>query len=625
MSSISFHNPTSYYNKNSSQSQCHGSHQTNYFKRITTLAKDAEIQKPNINSIRPHSEVIAVQQKALSNSSVVVNIRLNLFASNAISSLGNSIKNQLQLLKDTNATSIPTNKGFQISVELPRFGFDKHSITIEIGGKQHQAAPRPRQENQPEFASPKAEETISRLAPADEAAKTGELSGKDRPTPRDISNAVADQKGIETKNDNNASDLLWSWGQFIDHDMVLTKEGKEAANISVPKGDRGLDPTGSGRVFIPFTRSQGVTDENGVRQQINEQTPLIDASMVYGATEHETQKLRSFSRGEMKIDNDGFLPFDPDTMVLAGDKRAAEQPGLLSLHTLFVREHNRQAKMIATENPLMSDEAIFNKARQNVAAQIQAITYNEFLPVLIGEQNANPANFQIDPATNDGKVSNEFATAAYRLGHTLVSDTIAVKQKDGSLKQATLDEVFFKPDFTRENGIGSVLAGQSEQTAERVDNQIVASLRDKLFGPPGSGAPGLDLASLNIQRGRDHNLPSYNDMREALGMKRIESFNDPIFQDGVGEKLASVYASPDEMDLWAGGLAEQPYGNSMLGETFTRIVADQFAKTAQADENFYTRSMSAEDQAWLSQLTLADVIRANSDDVMIDDTAFIVD
>jgi len=55
------------------------------------------------------------------------------------------------------------------------------------------------------------------------------MSGKDRPAPRDISNAVAAQNNQETKNDNNASDLLWSWGQFIDHDMVLTKEGEEAA------------------------------------------------------------------------------------------------------------------------------------------------------------------------------------------------------------------------------------------------------------------------------------------------------------------------------------------------------------------------------------------------------------
>jgi len=544
-----------------------------------------------------------------------IDISINYNAVDIVLHMKNTLSNSIFNI------AIDVGLNTSIKLDFPSLEYNENAITIIIGtDSDHGCAPGSRH-----FAKPEAGETISRLAPPDEAAKTGELSGQTRPAPRDISNAVADQKGVETKNDNNASDLLWSWGQFIDHDMVLTKEGNEHANISVPKGDQGLDPTGTGRAFLPFERSQGVYDDNGIRQQVNEQTPLIDASMVYGAAKEQTDQLRTFSGGEMTMGQDGYLSPDPDTMVLAGDKRAAEQPGLLSLHTLFVREHNRQARMIAQQNPLMSDERIFQQARALVAAQIQAITYNEFLPVLIGNQNANPDDFYIDPKTNDGKVSNEFATAAYRLGHTLVSEKIAVREEDGSIRQVGLDDVFFKPEFTTQQGIGSILSGQSDQTAERVDNQIVDSLRNRLFGPPGSGAPGLDLASLNIQRGRDHNLPSYNDMREALGLQRISDFTDPIFQNGVGEKLASVYSSTDEMDLWAGGLAENAHGDSMLGETFTKIVSEQFAKTAHADENFYTRTSDYSQRQWLETLTLSDVIRANTQDVQIDDTAFIVD
>lgn len=536
---------------------------------------------------------------------------------NILFDLKNILSNQLSSI------TISGGGNTNIVFDIPELHKGRAEIKISLGGNTNNPTVKP--EKPGPFAKPLAEETITRLAPAGEGAKTGDISGKDRAAPRDISNAVAAQNNQKTKNDNNASDLLWSWGQFIDHDMVLTKEGEETANISVPKGDRGLDPTGTGRGFIPFERSQGVTDENGIRQQINEQTPLIDASMVYGATPEESEHLRSHTSGMMKIDDDGFLSSDPDTMVLAGDKRAAEQPGLLSLHTLFVREHNRQAGIIAKQNPLMSDDKIFSAARNIVTAEIQAITYNEFLPVLLGDEKSNPDNFIIDQKTNDGKVSNEFATAAYRLGHTLVSEKVAVKQSDGSIKQVSLDDVFFQPEFTEKEGIGAILSGQSEQTSEKVDNKIVDGLRNRLFGPPGSGAPGLDLASLNIQRGRDHNLPTYNAMREALGMRKIESFDDPIFQDGVGEQLAAVYSSPDEIDLWVGGLAENTLGASMLGETFTTIVAEQFAKTAKADENFYTRSMSDEDQQWLNELSLADIIKANTDNTNIDDTAFIVD
>ena len=548
---------------------------------------------------------------------IKIDININSKGVNLLFDLKNILSNQFSSI------TISGGNKANIVFDFPRLEQGNTEIKITFGGRKNDPVVQP--EKPGPFAKPLAEETITRLAPPSEGAKTGEISGKDRPAPRDISNAIAAQGNQETKNDNNASDLLWSWGQFIDHDMVLTKEGEEVANISVPKGDRGLDPTGTGRGLIPFKRSEGVVDSNGIRQQINEQTPLIDASMVYGATPEETEHLRSHTGGMMKIGKDGFLPDDPDTMVLSGDKRAAEQPGLLSLHTLFVREHNRRAGVIAKANPLMSDDKIFAEARKIVTAEIQAITYNEFLPVLLGNEKSDPDNFYIDQKTNDGKVSNEFATAAYRLGHTLVSEKVAVKQADGSIKQVSLDDVFFQPEFTEKEGIGAILSGQSEQTSEKVDNKIVDGLRNRLFGPPGSGAPGLDLASLNIQRGRDHNLPTYNAMREALGMRKIESFNDPIFQDGVGEQLASVYSSPDDIDLWVGGLAENPSGNSMLGETFTKIVGEQFAKTAKADENFYTRSMSYADQQWLNDLSLSDIIKANTDNTDIDDTAFIVD
>ncbi len=543
-----------------------------------------------------------------------IKINADKFGTNIFFDLKNMLSNQVSKISIQGNANITLNFP---SFENHNNGF---SITISGGGN---SKPHPKPKPGP-FAKPLADETLSRLVPAGDGAKTGELPGKDRPAPRDVSNAVADQKGQETKNNNNASDLLWSWGQFIDHDMILTKGGEEKAKISVPKGDPGLDPTGTGRSFIPFTRSKGVVDANGVRQQINEQTPLIDASMVYGATPEETEHLRSHVGGQMKIGEDGFLLADPDNVVLAGDKRAAEQPGLLSLQTLFVREHNRQASIIADKNPLMSDERIFTEARKIVTAEVQAITYNEFLPVLLGAKNANPDNFYINQKTNDGKVSNEFATAAYRLGHTLVSEKVAVKQDDGSIKQVSLDDVFFNPNFTKQEGIGAILSGQSEQTSEKVDNKIVDGLRNRLFGPPGSGAPGLDLASLNIQRGRDRNLPTYNEMRKELGMRKIESFDDPIFQDGVGEQLASVYSSPDEIGLWVGGLAENASGYSMLGETFTTIVSEQFAKTAKADENFYTRSMSKADQQWLNNLSLSDIIKANTENTNIDETAFIV-
>ena len=78
-------------------------------------------------------------------------------------------------------------------------------------------------------------------------------------------------------------------------------------------------------------------------------------------------------------------------MFLAGDVRANEQVGLLAFHTLFVREHNRLADKIVKKykRALPSgtserDEHIYQLARKIVGAELQAITYNEFLPALLG-------------------------------------------------------------------------------------------------------------------------------------------------------------------------------------------------------------------------------------------------
>ncbi len=484
---------------------------------------------------------------------------------------------------------------------------------------------QPTDPNTPTRPTPEAGDNYIRLGAIDDASRKGELSGADRPNPREISNKIADQDGKQTSNSNNASDLFWSWGQFIDHDMILTKGGEEKANISVPKGDPDFDPAHTGRSFVPFTRSAASTDKNGNREQINEQTALIDGSMVYGATPEKTEQLRSHEGGKLKLDENGHLLPDEKNKVLAGDPRAAEQPGLLALQTLFAKEHNRQAELITKGNPEWSDDKIFNEARRIVSNEIQAITYNEFLPTLLGGEAPVSSRVKYNPATVNGQVSSEFSTAAFRLGHTMVNETIAYKDKNGILKQAGLDEVFFKPEFTQKNGIASILSGMSEQKAQAVDPVIVDALRNRLFGPPQAGGPGMDLASLNIQRGRDHNIASYNDMREAMGYKRIDSFDDPVFQDGVGAKLAAVYDSPGDMDLWIGGLAENAYGNSMLGQTFTAIVDEQFSRTAAADPNFYARTTSRRELHNLQHLSLSDIIRANSDHVQIDDTAFIAE
>ncbi|OED40207.1 hypothetical protein AB833_12315 [Chromatiales bacterium (ex Bugula neritina AB1)] len=469
---------------------------------------------------------------------------------------------------------------------------------------------------------------FSRLAPQDKTRAPGTPTGDTLPSAREVSNAVVDSEGKSTLDPKGGSDLLWQWGQFIDHDVTLadtpnTRAGEqgESSPISVPKGDPQFDPKGTGNKEIDFTRSSSSVDENGNRQQTNKLTAFVDGSQVYGSDTDTANDLRAHSGGRLSTSEGNLLPTDSEGNFKAGDERVNEQPGLTSMQTLFLREHNRLADQYASENPDWSDDEIYQAARGKNVAQMQAITYNEFLPELLGD-DALPEYRGYQPNI-DPSISNEFATAAFRFGHSMVSGDIPRIDKNGnSVDGGNIDlaDSFDNPEFVKQGGIESILRGQANNPAQALDNEIDDDLRNTLFGPPGSG--GLDLAALNIQRGRDHELPSYNDAREALGVRRIESWDDPIFRGGVGEKLASVYDSPDDIDLWAGGLSETNHGDSRMGQLFTEINTRQFAALRDGDRFYYENRYSGAELEQIRETTLSDIIRRNTDVDDIQDNAF---
>ena len=88
----------------------------------------------------------------------------------------------------------------------------------------------------------------------------------------------------------------------------------------------------------------------------------------------------------MRTGENNLLPKDDDTTEeIAGDVRAIEMPGLLTMHTLFVREHNRICDLIAAQEPGLDEDYYFENARRIVIAEMQNIVYGEHLPVVLGD------------------------------------------------------------------------------------------------------------------------------------------------------------------------------------------------------------------------------------------------
>ncbi|MEH6347425.1 MAG: peroxidase family protein [Bermanella sp.] len=483
-------------------------------------------------------------------------------------------------------------------------------------------------------------EHLQRIAPSDYSDGISSLAGATRPSARVISNLIVNQDaGVSIPNQYGTSDFLWQWGQFIDHDIDLTDGStNEAENIIIPAGDAFFDPDESGAMVMDFNRAiydmETGTGTNNPRQQENEISSWIDGSMIYGSDEERNSALRlSDNSPYLASSAENLLPLNVDdltnasgfisdttSLFLAGDVRANESVVLTAIHTLWMREHNRIAQLLEQQsrrdNNNDSGQDIFEQARRLVIAKIQKITFDEYLPALLGDNTMPSYNGYKDNI--NPTIYNEFSSAAYRLGHSEIGDTVLRLDANGNeitSGNLALRDAFFSGInlLKNENDIDPLLMGLANQSHQAIDVQVVNDLRNFLFGSPGQG--GFDLVSLNIQRGRDTGLSSYNATRVAMGLTRVNSFSDITSNTALQESLQASYGSVDDIDLWVGGLAEDPLSGqgSQLGELFTYIVVQQFDELRAGDRFWYENYLTNSELEIVKETTLAKVIRDNTD------------
>jgi hypothetical protein len=476
-------------------------------------------------------------------------------------------------------------------------------------------------------------------------------AGANRPSARAISNALSDQtdladpsQDVNTDNQKSLSDYIYVFGQFLDHDLDLTTDnsGQEFDIAANQPGDA-FNPPG----VIPFTRSNfdPATGTTNPRQQINSVTSFIDGSQVYGSDAVTADKLRTHSGGLLKTSAGDLLPLNnsatfptgtlpmandanivPENQLFAaGDVRANENIELTAMQTLFVREHNRIAGQLAKDHPDWNDEQLYQDARRLVIAEIQSITYTEWLPALMGP-NALPAYTGYNPNVNPS-IANEFSTAMFRFAHSELDNTVDRLNNDGTDNPAggvDLSQAFFNPTLINTAGvtdpfsgkvstdIDPILKGAASGDAQEVDLLAVRDVRNLLFGPPGAG--GSDLIARDIQRGRDHGLTDYNSMRAAYGLPRVTSFAQITSDVQVQQKLQQLYGSVDNIDAFVGALAEDHAPGADVGPLTKAVLVNQFTRLRDGDRFFYlNQQWNAEERGIFQQgNTLAKVIEHNT-------------
>lgn len=222
-------------------------------------------------------------------------------------------------------------------------------------------------------------------------------------------------------------------------------------------------------------------------------------------------------------------------MFVSGDDRSTEVPSLATNHITFLREHNRIAKLLSKINRHWSDERTFQETRKIIAAQLQHITYNEYLPKLLSPLHMK--TFGIYSSENifhtcynpkiDPTVSNVFGVAAFRHGHSQIPDVQSVTEKNFHIQRDTpIEFAYNRPKMLLENkgcGIDGVARWLASDTQNHDDRFIQEGVRSLLFLDVNTGN-SFDLPALNIQRGRDHGIPSYNAWRKFCGLKPAYHF-----------------------------------------------------------------------------------------------------
>ncbi|XP_055533803.1 myeloperoxidase [Wyeomyia smithii] len=441
--------------------------------------------------------------------------------------------------------------------------------------------------------------------------------------------------------DPNFTVMLAVWGQFLDHDITSTALNQGVGGKAIECCDRSQPlhpecypvPLGPGDPYyheynvtcMNFVRSiPAPTGHFGPRQQLNQATAFIDGSVVYGSDEEKTKQLRSGIDGKLRMlttpDGRELLPVSTDVRdgcneeqmnaagkycFESGDPRANENLHLTSMHLIWARHHNSLATELKKVNPEWNDERLFQEARRILAAQMQHITYNEFVPVIIGEGISEKIGLLPDResdrdtynSTVDPSIANVFAAAAFRFAHTLLPGLMKkTNDPTSSIGGVELHKMLFNPySLYGRTGLDDAIGGAMSTPLGKYDQYFTTELTEHLFEKPQDllhDRPcGLDLVSLNIQRGRDHGLPSYPHWRKHCRLPPVNTWSQlaEAVDSNSLKLMQHIYKDPENVDMYSGALSEPPIKGGIAGPLLTCLLGDQFVRLKQGDSFWYER------------------------------------
>jgi Ca2+-binding RTX toxin-like protein len=362
---------------------------------------------------------------------------------------------------------------------------------------------------------------------------------------------------------------------------------------------------------------------------------------------------------------------------VAGDGRVNENFGLTSIHHVFHEEHNYQVENLkswiykhdAASSPLtheglhqwqtdtgMQDangnylntdgsiawdaEKMFNATKLLVEMEYQHAAVDQYARTV----TPRIQEFVGYDSAVDATVSLEYSQVAFRFGHSTIRETIDTVDPSGwmlgNVTRFALEKAFLAPQTFAQEGVAAITLGLSRQQMNEVDEFITPSLTQGLLDQP------LDLAAINLARGRDLGIPTLNDFRAGISLARYTSWDDfgknmihpeslvnfiaaysfggtmsaldkakalvGLFEGSIAQgsaeaqgytlsqaisfmtnnasgntELDSARIGFDKIDSWIGGLAEAHVPGGLLGETFDAVFVAQIQSLMDGDRFYY--------------------------------------
>ena len=346
---------------------------------------------------------------------------------------------------------------------------------------------------------------------------------------------------------------------------------------------------------------------------INTTAGYLDLSQLYGSDATVASSLRN-SDGTLKSSGNGrYLPVNGANFI-TGDPRVMENPELSAVTTLFMREHNYWVAKLKAVHPGWSGDQDYQMAKAITTAEYQNIVYNEYLPVVVGGKLGSYRGY--DSRVN-AQVTQEFSTAAFRMGHSEVSDTQAGLDNAGNVTftQSLADAFFNTASMDEANGVDDLLRSVTAEASQATDAYSVGVLRNLLFaGLVGGDVDVIDLIAIDIQRERDVGLGTLNQTRRALGLAAYTSFDQVTSDSVLQANLQKVYGRVSNLDLFMGGLAEDHVPGAAVGSTFQAIIARQFQALRTGDRFFWqNQGFDRSTAGLIANTTLGQIIKRNTD------------